>query len=291
MQKMLITGATGNIGLEVIHYLQALNPENRIIAAVRNAEKAKKKFPQAAKLDFRLFDFEDPETYATAFNQVDLLFLLRPPHLADVERYFRPLLVSAKENGVEQVVFLSVQGAEKSKVIPHNKIERLIQELGFDYIFVRPSYFMQNLSTTLLPEIVNHKSITLPSAQAKFNWIDVKNIGEATARLILDFEKYQNQSYEITGSENKDFAEVTTLMTKAIGEKISYKSVNPINFYFKKRKEGLASGFAVVMTMLHFLPRLQSEPEISKNYQQLTGKHPTTLAEFMEREKETFTAS
>jgi hypothetical protein len=52
------------------------------------------------------------------------------------------------------------------------------------------SYFMQNLTTTLLPEIVKQKRITLPSGKAKFNWIDVKNIGEATAHLILNFAKY-----------------------------------------------------------------------------------------------------
>jgi hypothetical protein len=37
----------------------------------------------------------------------------------------------------------------------------------------------------------------------------------------------------------------------------------------------------MVMTMLHFLPRLQAEPEISDHYQQLTGKVPTTLTAFI----------
>lgn len=289
MKRILVTGATGNIGLEVVHYLSELNFESDILAAVRNIEKAKKTFKNYPGLLFRQFDFENESTYSVAFDQIDILFLLRPPHISDVEKVFRPLLNSAKENGINKVAFLSVQGAEKSKVIPHNKIERLIQELCFEYIFVRPSYFMQNLTTTLLPEILAKRSITLPSGKAKFNWIDVKNIGEATAILITKFENYQNRAYEITGAENKNFGDVADLITNITGQKIGFSSINPISFYIRKKKEGMKGGFAMVMTILHFLPRLQAEPEISDNYQKLTGKTPNTLQEFIEREKEKIT--
>jgi uncharacterized protein YbjT (DUF2867 family) len=286
MKRILITGATGNIGIEVIHSLKKLNSDVDIIAAVRNVEKAKKQFADSAVLLFRQFDFENSDTFSASFNQIDVLFLLRPPQISEVDKFFRPLLNSAKENGISKIVFISVQGAEKSRAIPHNKIERLIQELKFNYIFVRPSYFMQNLTTTLLPEIIISRSITLPSGNAKFNWVDVKNIGEASARLLLDFEKYQNQSFEITGTENKTFTEVTRIMTEITGERIRFRTINPLGFYFKKKKEGIRSGFALVMTILHFLPRFQRAPDISDSYQKLMGMHPTTLREFIEREKE-----
>ncbi len=289
MKRILITGATGNIGLEVVHYLSELKTDLEICTAVRNIEKAKKTFKNYPKLLFRKFDFDSDSSYNEAFHQVDILFLLRPPHISNVEKVFQPLLNSAKENGIKKIVFLSVQGAEKSNVIPHNKIERIIQNLGFDYIFVRPSYFMQNLTTTLLPEILNSKSITLPSGKAKFNWIDIKNIGEATAILITLFENYQNQAYEITGTQNKSFGEVAHLMSEITGEQMRFKSINPISFYFRKKKEGIKGGFAIVMTILHFLPRLQAEPKISYSYHMLTGKVPNTLQEFIEREKEKIT--
>jgi uncharacterized protein YbjT (DUF2867 family) len=291
MKRILVTGATGNIGLEVVHYLSELNFDSEILVAVRNIEKAKKTFKNYPNLLFRLFHFANESTYSVAFDQIDILFLLRPPHISGVEEVFRPLLNSVKKNGINKIVFLSVQGAEKSKVIPHNKIERLIQVLQFNYIFVRPSYFMQNLTTTLLPEIINNRSITLPSGNAKFNWIDVKNIGEATANFILKFNLYQNQAYEITGTENKGFGDVARLMSKVLGERIKFININPISFYIKKKREGLESRFAVVMTILHFLPRLQAEPKISDTYETLTGRVPTTLQEFIEKEKEKLTTS
>lgn len=200
MSKILITGATGNIGTEVVEFLSALEKKQQIILAVRNIESTKTRHSNLAKFNFRQFDFENEASFTEAFEGIQTLFLLRPPHISDIEKYFLPLLTAAESSGIKNIVFLSVQGAEKSKVIPHNKIERLIEKMDFNYIFVRPSYFMQNLTTALLPEIQMNKSITLPSGKAKFNWIDTKNIGEAIAVLITSFDKYKNQAYEITGS-------------------------------------------------------------------------------------------
>ncbi len=289
MKRILISGATGNIGEEVIYYLSETCNESEIIAAVRNIENAKKILPNHGNLSFTGFDFEDESSFNTAFKNIDVLFLLRPPHISQVDKYFKPLLVAAKKNGITKVIFLSVQGVEKSKVIPHHKIEHLIVQMGFKYIFVRPSYFMQNLTTTLLPEILKNQSITLPAGQAKFNWIDVKNIGEVTAILIKSFDKYQNRAYEITGTENRSFQEVTDLMSQITGVNISFKNINPLSFFFKKKKEGASNGFALVITILHFLPRLQKEPRISDDFSVITGKKTNKLKEFIEREKEKIT--
>ena len=275
MKRILVTGTTGNIGVEVVHHLYALKSDAEIYLAVRNIGRAKEVFKDKPDLRFRIFDFENAKTYCDALNQIDIVFLLRPPQISEVERVFKPLLSSAKDNGIRQVVFLSVQGAERNKMIPHNKIETRIKSLKFNFIFVRSSYFMQNLTTILHDEIVTKKCITVPSGKAKFNWIDVKNIGEATAHLILHFKRYENQAFEITGTENKDFSEVVRLMTEVTKEQIQFKSINPISFYSRKKKEGMTSGFAGVMTLLHFLPRFQDEPVISDNYHKLTGKKKT----------------
>lgn len=288
MRRILVTGATGNIGREVIHSLSKQNPESEIIAAVRNEERARTQFSDYPKLSFRRFDFENRNTFSPAFKDIDVLFLLRPPYISNVQEYFQPLLEAARENDIKKIVFLSVQGAEKSQVIPHNKIENLIKSFRFSYIFVRPSYYMQNLTTTLLPEIQESRTITLPAGQAKFNWIDVKNIGEACAVLIESFDKYKNRAYEITGTENRNFHKVVALMSEVTGIKVKYRSMDPVSFYFKKRKEKVPSDFALVMTLLHLLPRLQKEPKISNNYKMLTHKEPTLLKDFFEREKEIF---
>jgi uncharacterized protein YbjT (DUF2867 family) len=284
MINVLITGATGNVGSQVVKYL---NSESgiEIIAGLRDIEKDKIYLESYPDIQYRKFDFKDLSVAEKAFSNIDILFLLRPPQISDVDGVFKPLLELAKSSGINKIVFLSVQGAEKSTVIPHNKIETLIKKIGFEYIFVRPAYFMQNLTTQLLPEIKNNRSITLPSGDAAFNWVDVHNIGEATAKLIAGFDNYKNSSYEITGDQNLSFNQVSSIMSDILGVKITYNQINPVSFWLRKRKELGNSSFATVMTVLHFLPRLQEPPKISGNYKKLTSKSATSIIEFIKREK------
>lgn len=288
MDRILITGATGNIGLEVINYLTELKSSNEIIAGVRNIEKAKQLISRKNRIDFVEFDFENPVTFNIALKNIDRVFLLRPPHISDVEKFFKPLIESLKKNNINQVVFLSVQGAEKSSIIPHNKIEKLITSNNLEYIFLRPSYFMQNLTTTLIQDIRKKRQIILPSGNAKFNWIDIKNIGEACAILLENFSEFKNQAIEITGYENENFKIIVDLINQQVEKPISFKSVNPLKLYRIKKRSGMAKGMIIVMLLLHFLPRFQKEPNISKFYENLTGKKPTYLKEFIERELRKF---
>jgi len=284
MKRILITGATGNIGHEVIRFLYDTNTPHQIIAGVRNISKAKNEFKDYSQLDYVQFDFENSATFNNSLDDIDCIFLLRPPHISDIDKYFGPLIKKLKEKKINQVVFLSVQGAEKSKIIPHNKIEKLITDCGLDFIFLRPSYFMQNLTTTLLKDIQEKRKIILPAGKATFNWIDIENIGEVTAKLLNDFDTYKNRVIELTGYENKDFYQVTDLINDTIDNKIKFDNANPLRFYCTKKNDGLNAGMIIVMMALHFLPRFQSEPMISDFYEQLTGKKPTTLKEFIKRE-------
>ncbi len=290
MKRILITGATGNIGVEVIRFLYNFGTGNQIIAGVRNIENAKQVFKDFSQLHYVNFDFENPKSFDNSLENIDIVFLLRPPHISDIATHFKPLLIKIKEKGIKQILFLSVQGAEKSSIIPHHKIEKLINEFGIDYIFLRPSYFMQNLTTTLIKDIQTKRKIILPAGKAKFNWIDVENIGEVAAMLLNNFEAYKNQSFELTGTENLDFYTVTDIINQSMDNKIEFANTNPIRFYNVKKKEGIPKGMIIVMIMLHFLPIFQKEPQISNFFEGLTGRKPTTLKEFVEREVEKFKA-
>jgi len=148
MKTVLITGATGNVGLEVIRFLQKQNHRLNIIAGVRDIDKDKMVLGEY-NVAVRRFDFTDLRSYKPALGNCDELFLLRPPNIANVQKYFKPLIDTAVELKLKHIVFLSVQGVENSKIIPHYKIEQLIIKSKIPYTFLRPAYFMQNFSTTL----------------------------------------------------------------------------------------------------------------------------------------------
>jgi uncharacterized protein YbjT (DUF2867 family) len=291
MKTILITGATGNVGMEVIRFLFKNEFKGKVIAGVRDISKSGKALTGFEKLNFVKFDFEEPYTFKSALENVDSVFLLRPPHISDIDRFFNPLIKAMADTGIREIVFLSVQGAEKSRVIPHNKIEKLIVDAGIPYVFLRPSYFMQNLTTTLLPDILQKRKIVLPAGSARFNWIDVENIGETSAILLERFDEFSNQTIELTGNENLSFGEVTALINQTINDPLVFENVGPIRFFRMKKKEGRPEGMILVMILLHFLPRFQKEPVITHFYEKLTGKRTTSVEEFIRRERTKFEKS
>jgi len=73
--------------------------KNQIIAGVRNILKAKQLFSDFKNLDYRDFDFENPQTFDKSLDNIDCIFLLRPPHISDVDKYFKPLIQKIFETG------------------------------------------------------------------------------------------------------------------------------------------------------------------------------------------------
>jgi len=147
---------------------------------------------------------------------------------------------------------------------------------------------MQSLTTTLLKDIQTNLRIILPAGRAKFNWIDIENIGEICAILLEKFSDFKNQSIELTGSENEDFYSVANQINKVLNSNITFQNVSPLKFYTLKKYEGFKKGLIIVMIMLHFLPRFQKPPRISDFYEKTTGRKPTTLSEFIQRESNKF---
>lgn len=288
--NILITGASGNIGFEIIRGLSELKSDHHIIAGDYNPERAKKVLGEFSDLEHRKLDFADPDTFAGALEGADLVFLLRPPQLADVPKYFEPFVDAMLTKNIRQIVFLSVQGVENQKGIPHHKIEKLILDKGLDYAFLRPSYFMQNLTTTLIHEIRTRDTIFIPAGKEKFTWVDTRDIGSVGAHILDKFESHKNKSFVITGSEQLNFEEVAVLLSSVTDRKITYESPNLMKFFREKRKLGLQKMMIFVMIMLHYLPRFsKKKSELTQTVQAITGKLPGTLRSFMERDKQRFT--
>lgn len=284
MTKVLITGATGNVGTEVIKSLQNIDHQLDIYAGVRNSNEDRLKLSNY-KVNFSLFDFTDVETYKTALDGCKILFLLRPPQISEVEKYFIPIIDACKDKGVKHIVFLSVQGVEKSKIIPHHKIEKLIVASKIPYTFLRPAYFMQNFTTTLHNDLVNMKRIYLPAGNAKFTLIDVRDIGLVAASVLTNTSQHINKSYELTCKEKLSFSEMAKKISDILQTNIQFISPNLVRFFLTKRKEKTPTMLILVMIMLHYVPRFQKDPEITDWVEKITNKQPTTFEQFINDNK------
>jgi uncharacterized protein YbjT (DUF2867 family) len=285
IKNVLVTGATGNVGIEVINALQKINHSLDIIAGVRNLYEESGRLHNY-KLRIAKFDFTNATTYAPALQNCDILFLLRPPQISDPEKYFKPLIEVAKVCKIEHIIFLSVQGVEKSSIIPHHKIEKIIVDSKIPYTFLRPAYFMQNFITTLKNDLVQKKQIFLPAGSAKFTLVDVRDIGAVAARVVVNTSVHANKTYELTCNEALTFIEMAEKISNGIGEKITFVSPNLVRFVLDKRKEKVPAMFILVLIMLHYLPRFQKQPATTSCVKDITGVEPILFKQFVKDNKE-----
>lgn len=286
MKNILITGATGNVGKKVIEHLQLTNGDFKIFAGLRDIGKS----PESWNSDTEIvhFDFEDLDTVKYALRQIDVLFLLRPPQLADVQKYFNPVIRIAEEENIEHIVFLSVQGAENNSFIPHYKIEKLIKESSLSYTFLRPAYFMQNFTTTLREDIIKKREVFLPAGKAKFTLVDLEDVGRTGAQVLLHPEQHSNKAYALTNQEQLTFGQMIAQLNEELGIDIRFRSPNLLHFYWRKRKEGVPTMLILVMIMLHYLPRFQATPPTTNWVEKITGKPPKSFRTFVRENRSTF---
>ena len=270
--SFLITGASGNVGQAVVNYLPLVEGDRLYRATHRK---------KSSDPSERWLDFEKPDSYTAALAGIDVIFLLRPPQLADVDRYFKPFIEACQQIQIKHLVFLSVQGVEMMPYIPHAKIERLIEQSGLSYTFIRPAYFMQNLTTTLRDDITRRHRLFLPAGKSLFLWVDADDVGRAAAQVLRDWTNHKNGRYTITGQDLVDFGTVSHWLSEQLGHLIQYESPNWLRFFWVKRRAGLSTGMILVMLMLHVLPRFLKPPRISDDYQRLTGCSPQTLRRFI----------
>src|SRR6056297_4195150 len=194
--KILVTGASGNVGTYVTKELIKMN--EKVVAAGTDKLKLKNKFGD--KINTVILDFTNPETFKDSLIDVDRVFLMRPPHLGNPE-YLYPFIDFMKLYNIKLISFLSLMGIEKNTIPPHHKIEKFIETSGIPYSHVRPGFFMQNLSGIHSKEIKENNEIFVPAGKSKTSFIDAADIGLAIATVLHSPEQYKNTKHTITGPQ------------------------------------------------------------------------------------------
>ena len=260
--------------------------------AAHNVETARQTFGEnlEGKIDFVPFDFLDSSTFAVAFSEIETLFLVRPPALSNVNRDIAPALSAAKEAGVRHIVFVSIQGVEHLRMVPHAKIEQLITSLGFHSTFLRCGFFMQNLSTTHRDEIRNHDEIALPVGKGKTSFIDVRDIAAVAVLALLESAQgndnsasentNKNHAYTLTGSEALDYDQVAVILSSELRRTIRYTNPSVLKFIRQQVASGQKFGFAVLMAALYTLTRFGNAKDVTTEVRDLLKREPILFAQF-----------
>lgn len=278
--KVLVLGALGNVGAEVVKAVRAKG------AAVRAGDlypdKVRERF--GSEVEAAAFDFGKPETFSPVFQGIERLFLMRPPQITDVKKYMFPAIDTARAAGVKQIVFLSLIGIEQNTVVPHYKVEQYLKTPGTSYTFLRCSFFMQNLNTTHRAEIRERDEIFIPAGKSRTSFIDVRDIG-AVAAAALTQPGHKNQAYDLTGPEALDYYQAAELFTQALGRKITYQNPSSLAFFLRQAQKSPLM-YALVVTWLYGNTRDGMADRVTGEVRRITGREPIHMRQYIEDYRE-----
>jgi uncharacterized protein YbjT (DUF2867 family) len=216
---ILVTGATGHVGRELVHELDRKGVKFRVL--VRDLTRTAG-LPERA--EHIVGDLGQPATLAPAFDGVDTVFLLVPgvgtDHTANV-------IAAAKAAGVRHIVYLSSY-AVLGDPIPamgrwHHDREQMIRASGIPATFLRPCGFMTN-AFDWLPTIRESGYVLDPVGPGRAAPIDPADIA-AVAALALTQEGHEGKEYVLTGDEAFTVAEQVQILAKAIGRDLEVREV------------------------------------------------------------------
>ena len=272
---VLVTGAPGNVGTPLVRELLRLRAPVRVAAWDVAAAQA----AFGNEVEVVPFDFADPATF-DAFDGVERMFLLRPPAIADVDGVIVPALRAAAERGVRHVVFLSIQGAERNRIVPHRKIEDRLRASGMAWTFVRAAYFMQNLSTTHAPEIRELDEIWVPAGRrSRTAHVDARDVAAVAARALVE-DGHEGQAYTPTGPTALTYDEIATILTAELGRPIRYADPGLLAFWHRLRRRGTPRAMAGVMLGIYTAARLGMAAGITDDVERITGRPPIAFPTF-----------
>ena len=272
---ILITGASGNVGREVVK--QALAVGLKIRATFQSPAVAAK---APAGLEGVIMDYAKPDTIRPALHGVEKIFLVGPP-LRDLPTFEANFIKEVSAAGRRQhVVKLSALGGRES-MFPsqHRDSEENIEASGLPYTFLRPNGFMQNLVNYDAGAIRSQNAFYGCQGNGAVSVVDIRDIA-AVAVIVLAATGHEGKSYALTGGEALTNEQVAEKISRVAGRKISYVDLPAAELKKGILSTGTPGWSADALLDLQRLYREGKASLVTDDVERLTGHKPITFDQF-----------
>ena len=223
--KIAITGATGQLGNLVIEQLLQLTTAQNIIALVRNVDKAE--HFKAQGIELREFDYDRPETLVPALSGIDKLLLILANEIGRRTPQHQAVIDAAKVAGVPYIAYTSLLRADTSPLglaQEHRETEKLIQDSGITYTFLRNNWYSENYLAGVA-HTIEIGTLFGAAQDGRISSASRIDYAEAAAK-VLTSTGHENKTYELAGSESFTKADLAQFISQATHKPVIYQNLS-----------------------------------------------------------------
>ncbi|MGK8198523.1 SDR family oxidoreductase [Burkholderia cepacia] len=281
-----ITGATGQLGREVISNLAAFKPAGqRIVACTRHPDTAN--LPGHLVDEVRRADFAAPDTLGEAFDGVTTLLVISVEGNDDDRiRLHANAVDAARRAGVERIVYTSffdVDPASPSEVARvHRLTEECVMASGCAWTFLRNGPYVDNIAKRIAETSLSDGVFRMASGTARLPFIARSDLAEAAARALVSNEP-GNHAYRLSGPELLSYDELAALVGDVIGKTLAYLPVSDDDYRLQLRDEGLPPELEARRIAYSRAMRAGFMTALTDDFARLVGRNPHRMADVLAR--------
>lgn len=274
---ILVTGATGNIGSEIVRELRDRGAPVR--AFVRDPDKARRRLGE--ELDVASGDFADPASIRRALDGVKQVLLSVPNGPRQVEHEVN-VINAAASAGVGRIVKLSTVGAEIGSPAAfwdwHGRSEQHLRVSAVPAVILRSNFYMSNLLASA-EQIRRDARLYAPADQSRIAMIDPRDVG-AVAAGVLTGRGHEGQTYVLTGPEAITFGDIASQLSATTGRRVEFVDVPDEAARAGMVAAGMPDWFAESLVTVFVMLRQGAAEQKTDTVERLTGRQPRSFAEF-----------
>ena len=282
---ILITGATGHLGMEVIQNLLKNTPAEKIAGLARDASKAGNLIEKG--VDIRVGGYDDTASLDRAMQGIEKVLLIAGTDEENRVRQHQNVVNAAKKAGVPWIAYTSRTLKDRKTMANelmegHFQTEDVIKASGLKYAIFRNVLYMDTIPQFVGGEKVFETGIYLPAGQGRVAFALRSDMGEAIANALLKNDD-DNRFYNLTGSVSYSFDDVAAALTVLAGKRVDYKPADSLEFEAQMKARGLPD--PVIRRVIGFMTDIKNgqEDEVSHDLENLLGRKPVSLQEGLKR--------
>ena len=271
--RILVTGASGRLGREVVQALLAQK------LSVRAASRNLSSLPQQNGVEPVAMDYADSASVDQALSGIEAAVLIAPALDWDAFPKLSHFIETAAKISGFHVVFISALGVDAVETAPLRMVEQKLFKSGLNWTILRPNFFMDNfIGGAVADSIRNKGQIALATAIMKTSFIAATDIAQVVVRCFAD--QLYAKELNLTGSEALDHQEVAAMISAAAGKSVSYVDLPPETLNKGMSDAGVPEPVIRYLDMLYGAVRAGYMARITDDVQQITGHAPLTFADF-----------